>query len=1066
MKNYMVIVIQGLILLVIVWFSINIFKQKKQKKEQELNLKEVILIKNAYYEEYKKIIIKKDLYKLDFELKNKYKSLIKKINLSGIETENEIIDFFKTLNLSDVDIKFRELNWLILNIFLELEKIKQEKRILKKIETDEIKKQFQKKYEEIELKFKFNNYFKEYEVLKEIIIKFEQEILDLYLYNLTQFKHVLNNQLLKLQTCKNYIKNSQMKAFRECWDKKYLEIDFNVLKGTNIYIEVCEIIQAISKNIETYNKEYVKMELESNINFLSNIDGKSLDNQQRNAVIIDEENQIVIAGAGSGKTLTIAGKVSYLVKKKEVNPKDILLITFTKKAAEEMRIRIVDKLEIGVEVSTFHSLGLKIIGESIGEKPNILDNPDHVIQNYLDKVAFHNTIMIQNFIKFFGMYLYEYNDVNSYETKGDYYKSNKHLNFISIKGILENGKTKDQEKEILKQNKEEYGHLSAEQLEELLWEKKKKITYQGEKVKSIEELIIANFLFVNGINYEYERDYCIKTSDNIYTQYKPDFYLTDYDIYLEHFAIDKNGNTPNFFTEREARKYKEGIEWKRKLHSENKTTLIETYSYFNADGVLIEKLKEILEKNKVKFNSMSPEELINQIKILKNKNEFLEFIKILKTFLKLFKSNNFGEKDLKIFINKSSQLKNKFQKERELLFFKIFEPLYNFYQNELLKQNKIDFDDMINMATSNVEKLHLSYKYIIIDEYQDISYSRFSLVKKIKNLTNTSVMAVGDDWQSIYRFAGSDLNLFTKFEKYFGFTEELKIEKTYRNSQDIINIAGKFIMKNEKQKQKNLKSNKRVENPLSIMLYVSDKVMALIQALNYLTKEKSSKTIFLLGRNNFDIEFLRESGYFIIEEKEEKIKIKSQLHIETEIIFMTIHKSKGLEADDVIVLNNDNDILGFPNKISDDTLMRYVLVEEDNFPFGEERRLFYVAITRTKEKCILLAPFNNSSYFIEELLKEGIDVIKLEDIKSIKCPSCQSGNLMLKESKNKKSKFLSCDNYPQCNFITGKIEILEKQIRCPWCGSYMSEKEGRFGKFYGCINYPECKNTQTIEKRT
>lgn len=574
--------------------------------------------------------------------------------------------------------------------------------------------------------------------------------------------------------------------------------------------------------------------------------------------------------------------------------------------------------------------------------------------------------------------------------------------------------------------------------------------------------MIANYLFANGIKYEYEKEYPQKTSNNKYSQYKPDFYLNDYDIYLEHFAIDKNGNTPKFFSKLDSKKYKESIIWKRELHTKYKTKLIETYSYFNADGLLINKLKEILKKNNVEIKPISPEELLNNIKILKNKAEFLEFIKILRTFLKLFKSNNFKNKELEIFKKQASNIKNDFQRQREVLFFELFEPLYNFYQKELKEKNRIDFDDMINLATEQVSKLDFSYKYIIIDEYQDISYSRFSLIKKIKDITKASIMCVGDDWQSIYRFAGSDLNLFTNFEKYFGFTKELKIEKTYRNSQDLINIAGNFVMKNEKQKKKHLTSGKIIKKPLLIMEYLTNKDTALLQAIESILLGNPSKKIMLLGRNNFDIEFLKESNFFTIKKKDEKTNIICHLYPKTEIIFMTIHKSKGLEAEDVIIINNDNDLLGFPNKISDDTIMRYVLVDADDFPFGEERRLFYVALTRTKGKCILLSQFGKNSCFIDELKESGIDFIKLEEVQSVKCPSCQTGNLMLKENKIKKTKFLACDNYPQCNFITGKIEILDNPIQCPWCGGYMIPKEGKYGKFYGCINYPECNNTQKI----
>ena len=1068
------IMVGGVVLLgtAAVLLSKNKEKQKQREKEnlerierEKIDFSKVKFnsLVNNYYKEYKEIVLAEGIKSSDLNLKGKYINLYKELDLYGIENTEAVLGFSNMLYTREIPNKILDINEMIVGFLEEIKEIKKSKMILNRVEIDKFKKKFENNYKEIEKKYDFIKSKVDKEIFGNVYSIYIKEISELHFHNFEMFSNNLSDELFQLKKSVIYLKNSFITTFSKEYMKKYRGMDFSTLKNEPRVAKLVQSIENIPQTLEGYNKEFVERELQENKDFLSNIDGKSLDNQQRDAVVIDEDNQIVIAGAGSGKTLTIAGKVSYLVKKKKVKEKEILLITFTKKASEEMKERIVEKLGINVEVSTFHSLGLRIIGEATGEKPSIVDNPDGIIQSYLDKVAFKNPEMVDKFIKFFGVYLHEYNDVNEYETKGDYYKSNKHLKFISLKGILSEEQSKKEiEEDKLKKLSEEYSFLSEDELRNLLWNKDEKITYKGEKVKSLEELMIANFLFVNGIKYEYERDYCVKTSNNKYTQYKPDFYLNDYDIYLEHFAIDKKGNTPPFFSELESKKYKDGIEWKRELHKTHKTKLIETYSYFNADGLLIEKLSKLLKEKGIKRNPISPEELVNHINILKTKSEFLEFIKILKTFLKLFKSNNYGNDQLQRFKKEASKLKNNFQKEREVLFFEIFEPLYHFYQKELKEKNHIDFDDMINLATQEAEKLDLSYKYIIIDEYQDISYSRFNLVKKIKNMTQASVMSVGDDWQSIYRFAGSDLNLFTKFEKYFGFTKELKIERTYRNSQDLIDIAGQFVMKNDKQKKKHLTSGKRTKKPVLIMEYVSNKETALMEAIDNILEKNPKKRVMLLGRNNFDIEFLKESQYFIVEKKDEGIKVTSHLHPETEIIFMTIHKSKGLEADEVIIINNENELLGFPNKISDDTVMRHVLVDPDDFPFGEERRLFYVALTRTKGRCILLSPFGKSSCFVDELKKEGIESIELENVQTVKCPSCQTGNLVLKEGKAKKTKFLACDNYPQCDFITGKVEILNSPIQCPWCGGYMLPKEGKYGKFFGCMNYPDCTNTQKM----
>lgn len=857
----------------------------------------------------------------------------------------------------------------------------------------------------------------------------------------------------------NYIRNSYLKFL----DKNYYNTNLSLTQINSKYLtEISEQFLKEWKRLKIdykyHNSVYLNKELTRCDSLFSNIDGKSLDTQQRNAVVMDEDNELVIAGAGAGKTLTIAAKVAYLVKEKNINPKDILLITFTKKAAEEMEERVVKKLQIPVEVNTFHALGLKYIAQFNGYKPSIEDNPNKIIEKYFRNEIKKNPDLPGKLIEFFGMYLHYSQDLSKFKTMGEYFENNKHINFKSLKGISEDEVNR---KKQLEELRKKFGNLSPKELSKMLWNTEEKITYKGERVKSIEELLIANFLFVNGINYEYEKPYPHDTKSINYSQYKPDFYLTDFDIYLEHFAIGKDGRTPSFFSPIESQRYLDGIKWKREIHETFNTKLIETYSYYQFEGVLIDKLKKILLDNNVKFKPLSPEELLAYLEEIKTKSEFLEFIKIIKTFLKLFKSNGYTLANLDSFKNEAKNHNNPFMKNRELLFFEIFEPIYKYYEAELKNSNLIDFDDMINLATDSISHLNPTYQYIIIDEYQDISQSRYKLIKAIKDKTNAAIVAVGDDWQSIYRFAGSDIKLFTRFQDYFGFSEFLRIEKTYRNSQKMIDLAGKFVMKNSIQIKKSLKSDKLHQQPLMILGYQSDKAVAFSQALSKVLNENSAKSVLILGRNNSDIEFLEDNKYFIFNPTENGVEIKSHLYPHAKIFFMTVHKSKGLEADEVIVINNMNHIMGFPNKIADDEILRYVLVEKDQFDYGEERRLFYVALTRTKNHCILLAPILEPSTFIEELKEEGVEYIELEDIKTVSCPRCQTGHLQIKKNSNSGSEFISCSNYPQCTFTTSNLEIIKKPIRCPWCGGYMVTRKGKFGDFLGCINYPYCKNTQS-----
>jgi DNA helicase-4 len=271
----------------------------------------------------------------------------------------------------------------------------------------------------------------------------------------------------------------------------------------------------------------------------------------------------------------------------------------------------------------------------------------------------------------------------------------------------------------------------------------------------------------------------------------------------------------------------------------------------------------------------------------------------------------------------------------------------------------IDFDDMINKCSEiiNDNCILPNWKYIIIDEYQDTSITKLNLIKKIINKTNANFLAVGDDFQSIYRFTGCDLNLFLNFNKYFECSKTFKIINTYRNPQELINIAGSFIMKNKKQQKKELLSQKHITDP--IIIYETNNYISALKHIINLIKDNN---IMILGRNNKDI-----NNYIDNEYKQ----IDNHTYIYNNITFkyLTIHRSKGLEEDNIIIINTEDNITSIPTKIKNDKLLNYVNNEKDYYPYEEERRLFYVALTRTKNRVYIITPENNKSIFVNELLK-------------------------------------------------------------------------------------------------
>lgn len=435
------------------------------------------------------------------------------------------------------------------------------------------------------------------------------------------------------------------------------------------------------------------------------------------------------------------------------------------------------------------------------------------------------------------------------------------------------------------------------------------ITLKGENVRYKIEVSIANFLYVNNIKYIYNNS----------------FYLTDYNVYIN---------------------YKNNIK--------SKNNIIINTKYLNTQSLMNELLKY-----KVKINPVSNKELL---KILKNNGFYIEMSSIFETLINLIKNNNQTIKNIK---------KIKLNHNDKVLL-SLLEPIYLRYNEYLKINNLIDFNDMINLSTNCIKEnlfIH-NYKYVIVDEYQDISHGRFNLLMSLRNQKFYKLFCVGDDWQSIYRFSGSDISLITNYEKYVGSSYITRIENTYRFSSFIADISSKFIMKNPNQIKKKVNSKLNYKNAIKIIEKNNYK-----ECLNELEKEllklENYSTIYILGRYKSDLEILKNNKNFYQEYnyKDKCLDIIYSKRIDLNIKFLTIHSSKGLQSDYVIILNNKNSGMSFPSKITDLSLINLLLDNSDDYPYSEERRLFYVALTRCKKKVFLLSISNNKSVFIKEIEK-------------------------------------------------------------------------------------------------
>jgi len=770
-----------------------------------------------------------------------------------------------------------------------------------------------------------------------------------------------------------------------------------------------------------------------------------LDLEQRTAIISNQDNVLIVAGAGAGKTTTMAAKVKYLVDKQGVKPEEIIVISYTNKAINELRERINRKLKIPVNIATFHAFAFDIVKRTKDTAPTISYTSYNYINDYLEKVIFNDPQLLRKLVLFLGYYFDLNEDTFKYNTLNDY---------IDAKSV--------QEYETLKSGLGEYVKAVSNQRER--YQK----TIRGEYLRSAQEVQLANFFYLNNIDYEYEKIYPV-TIQKSKKPYTPDFFLKqgEHEAYLEHYGITENHHH-SLYSPEQLKKYVHGIEFKRHVHASNKTTLLETYSEYNDRRSLMDHAADVLRSNGFVLAPRDPKEIYTKI-VETGKDKYVyKFIFFVKEFIELYKT-----KGLKA--DGFEELRRKTDNVRSLMFLDIAEGVYSYYQECLKKKNEIDFADMINdaadfLGSSNFTSLNLPYKYIIIDEFQDIAKQRFDFAKVLAERTDAKITAVGDDWQSIFAFAGSDITLFTKFIKLMGSGEELKITHTYRNSQQLIDIAGGFVQKNSNQIKKSLISPKQLIDPIKIIDYDdSYKTMKALadkttEVVGEIFNRNKNADILLLGRYNFDLYKLSLSGAFV---EGTSHRIKCTAYPDAKLTFLTTHSAKGLGYDEVIIINMIEGRFGFPSQIENDPIMKLVVNEDRGINFSEERRLFYVALTRTKNNVYLMTPKTKPSRFVLELIKDhklkhAQDLnLQLSEKTKYRCPEC--GSPLKYSPNNSFGLFLHiCTNEPElCSFMTNEPKAMKDIYKCEKCsdGFMIAKKVKNTEKFvYGCTNYKNEKN--------
>ena len=586
----------------------------------------------------------------------------------------------------------------------------------------------------------------------------------------------------------------------------------------------------------------------------------------------------------------------------------------------------------------------------------------------------------------------------------------------------------------------------------------------GETVRSFEECEIANFLYLNGVDYKYEASYEHDLATSEKRQYKPDFYLPEHGIYIEHFGIDAAGNTAPF-VDRE--KYLREMDWKRGVHAEHSTILIETFSHERAAGSLLRKLSEKLALRGVKLSPIPRKDVFA---VLNQQGRIDSFTQLVATFLQHFKGNRLSFSDI------TERARTHQGRKRAQAFLAVFRRVFERYQKALADSGEIDFHDMINRATDLVEagRYRSPFGYILVDEFQDISPPRARLLKALLDSSEgAQLFAVGDDWQAIFRFAGSDIDVMREFRHHFGHFERIDLQTTFRCADRIATVATDFVLRNPAQIRKKVRARRSADRTaVHIGLPDQNGLSLLNEALDRIAEDArrhdGTSEVLLLGRYRH----LKPQSMAALQKKYSGLRLS----------WKTMHGSKGTEADYVVVLGLCSGTYGFPSEIADDPLLDLVLAAPEAHTNAEERRLLYVAITRAKRQVFLLADGRVPSEFVSELIEGDYEVAVFgrPPAADIPCPRCTKKRLVRLQNKRDQSTFYGCLNFPLCEYTSrpcpncgnglpvksngayrcrdcnGSIEA------CPTCDGWLEVRMGKYGRFLGCANYPDCEYTRDL----
>ncbi|TQS83069.1 MAG: hypothetical protein A3Q59_02815 [Methanomethylophilus alvi] len=722
------------------------------------------------------------------------------------------------------------------------------------------------------------------------------------------------------------------------------------VSARNAYSDLKRNVGEAVNRIRLHNETLGKEKGAEAGRIINPVEGRDLDERQLQAIATDVRSRLVVAGAGTGKTTVIVGLVKYLLATGRARPEEILALSFTNASVNELAARLRAETGEEVKVSTFHSLGMGIIEAAEGSRPIVSKmEMGRFVSDSLDILS----------------------EVPGYLEDA--------AEFISLSGG----------------ERDESSFGSWE--ERTAWYRHSPLKSQkGESMNLSGEREIADALYFGGISYRFDGP-------------GAGFFLNGRRIRVLYTGMGADGEPCRWFLKNRPNaeeEYLKELEKKRKSAEAEGCRVIEVAAGERLAGNLRTLLEKRLEAAGAAFSDIHRDRLEDMVG---NPVVRSQLVSRLSSSLILLRDT--GKPPEEVYPDGEPGAERLMLRSLR----KLLNPMVSAYTEYLRREGAVDFSDMLNLAAEEVRsgRYRNPYRWVIVDEYQDLAGPSFRLMKELRASSDYCLFCVGDDWQSIYRFNGSDVGYIMDFESHWGGAEVLRIERTYRFSGELLEASGRFIMRNPRQIRKYLQGGDG--NTFLEGLWVRHSGPPFPELSDILGNLPRGASVLLLGRYTFDEKLLEYPGMDAGDSGDDKVLFEPRPDLK--IRFLTVHRSKGLEADYVFIINCRNGLLGFPNLMDESPLAKFLMAGKDEFPLAEERRLFYVAVTRARKGTFLVLDPKSESPFAAEMLSSVA-------------------------------------------LIRGKDSHM-----CPQCGAPLTLRESRFGTFWGCSRYPDCSYTLNEETR-